>query len=183
VGGLQDGNCPLTPDPESALSPTFDLLAALAAIAGIFVGFGSLVALSEDTDAGAEEIHMVRSVVAIGLLTLVGALIPLGLAGFGLGDRALWGWSGAAFLSLIWFGLLHPTNRPVLATMIRTDPKAALFFWLVLEPPIQIPLVLCILGIFLPYAHALYTLAVVLNLFQCAQTLVQVVYGRVERAT
>jgi hypothetical protein len=164
------------------LSSTFDLLASLAGIAGIFVGFGALVVLSDDSDATAAELHMVRAMVSIGLITLVGALIPLGLGGFGLEERELWGWSGAAFLSVIWFGLLHPTNRPVLVTMLRTDRRAALFFWLVLEPPIQVPLLLCVLGIFLPYASALYTIAVVVNLFQCAQTLVQVVYSRVGRA-
>jgi hypothetical protein len=161
------------------MSPVVDLLVSLAAIAGIFVGFGALVVLSEDSNAPVAELHMVRSVVAIGLLTLVGALIPLALWGFGLSDRWLWGISGGLFLTLIWFGLLHPTNRPVLAAMIRTDPRAALFFWLVLEPPIQIPLLLCVFGVFPQHAYALYTVAVVLNLFQCAQTLVQVVYMRV----
>jgi len=67
--------------------------------------------------------------------------------------------------------------------MIRNDPRAALVFWLVLEPPIQVPLVLCVLGIFPQHAQALYTLAVVVNLLQCAQTLVQVVYGRVDRTS
>jgi hypothetical protein len=166
----------------SQLSPTSDLLAALAGIAGIFVGFGALVVLSDDSAATTEELHMVRAVVSIGLITLVGALIPLGLGGFGLEDRQLWGWSSAAFLAVIWFGLLHPTNRPVLATMFRTNLRAALFFWLVLEPPIQVPLLLGVFGVFSSHASALYIVAVVLNLFQCAQTLVQVVYIRVNRA-
>jgi hypothetical protein len=164
------------------LSPTFDLLAALAAIAGIFVGFGALVVLSDDSDATTPELHMVRAVVSIGLITLVGALVPLGLGGFGLEERELWGWSSAVFLGVVWFGLLHPTNRPVLVTMFRTDLRAALFFWLVLEPPIQVPLVFGVLGIFPAHAAAVYTVAVVVNLFQCAQTLVQVVYARVGRA-
>lgn len=164
------------------MSPALDLLAALAGIAGIFVGFGALVVLAEDHEATKHELHMVRAVVAIGVLTLVGALIPLGLSGFDLGARALWGWSSAAFFGLIWFSLLHPTNRPVIVTMIRTDLRAALFFWLVLEPPIQIPLVLVIFGVSPRFAPALYTVAVVINLLQCAQTLVQVVYLRVERS-
>ena len=163
------------------MSPVVDLLASLAAIAGIFVGFGALVVLSDDSESTVGELHMVRSVVTIGLLTLVGALIPLGLGEFGLGDRTLWGWSGGLFLALIWFGLLHPANRPVHA-MVRTDPRAAAFFWLVLEPPIQVPLLFCVFGIFPQHAAAFYTLAVVLNLFQCAQTLVQAVYMRVERS-
>ena len=63
------------------MSSTADLLGALAGIAGIFVGFGALVVLGEDDDATAPELHMVRGVVTIGLLTLVGALVPLGLGG------------------------------------------------------------------------------------------------------
>ena len=65
--------------------------------------------------------------------------------------------------------------------MIRTDPKSAAFFWLVLEPTIQIPLALNILGILPRYAPAFFTTAVIINLFQCATTLGQVVYLRVNR--
>lgn len=164
------------------MDPIFEILVALAGIAGVFVGFGALVVLSEHDDAVASEMHMVRSVVTIGLLTLVGALVPVALGSFGVDDRLLWGWSGGAFLVLIWFGLLHPTNRPVLATMMRADLKASLFFWLILEPLIQLPLFLCMFGILTQYAHAFYMIAVVINLIQCAQTLIQVVYARVERA-
>ena len=138
--------------------------------------------LSEHNDAAASEVHMVRSVVTIGLLTLVSALVPVALGSFGVGDRMLWGWSGGAFLFLIWFGLLHPTNRPVLAAMMRADLKVSLFFWLVLEPLIQVPLFLCVFGVLPQYALGFYMIAVIINLIQCAQTLIQVVYARVERA-
>lgn len=120
------------------MDPVFEIFVALAGIAGIFVGFGSLVVLSEHDDAVVPELHMVRSVVSIGLLTLVGALVPVAVASFGVDGRLLWGVSGGAFLALIWIGLLHPTNRPGLATMMRSDVKASLFFWLVLEPLIQV---------------------------------------------
>jgi len=43
------------------MSPVVDLLASLAAIAGIFVGFGALVVLSKDSDSTVPELHMVRS--------------------------------------------------------------------------------------------------------------------------
>jgi hypothetical protein len=51
----------------------------------------------------------------------------------------------------------------------------------VLEPMIQVPLLLAILGMFPQHAAAFYVLAVVINLLQCAQTLVQTVYARVAR--
>jgi hypothetical protein len=98
------------------MSPVFDLLASLAAIAAIFVGFGTLVVLSEDSNAPVAELHMVRSVVAIGLLTLVLALIPLALWDFGLSDRWLRRISDGLFLTLIWFGLLLPQ-------IARTSPR------------------------------------------------------------
>ena len=163
------------------MSPIFEILLALASIAGVFVGFGALVVLSDHGAARISEMHSVRAVVLIGIITLVGALMPVGLGSFELSDRVLWGWSGGAFLVLIWFSLTHSTNRPVLLTMMRTDLKASLFFWLVLEPPIQIPLLFCIFGTFPQHAPAFYVVAVVVNLFQCALTLVQVVFARVQR--
>ena len=69
----------------------FEIYVALAGIAGVFVGFGALVVLSDHDDDDVSEMHMVRSVVAIGLLTLVGALVPVGLGSFGIEGRLLWG--------------------------------------------------------------------------------------------
>jgi hypothetical protein len=39
-----------------------------------------------------------------------------------------------------------------------------------------------VFGVFPQHASAFYSVAVVLNLFQCTQTLVQVVYMRVDRS-
>ena len=75
---------------------TSDLLVSLAGIAGVFVGFGALVALTENNEARIEELHLVRNVVVVGLLTLVAALLPVAIGAFGVGDRALWGWAAGA---------------------------------------------------------------------------------------
>jgi len=64
----------------------------------------------------------------------------------------------------------------------RTVSRGALSFWLILEPPIQNPLLLYVFGVYRQHAPALYTVAVVLDLFQCARTLVQVVNMRVARS-
>lgn len=66
------------------MNPSFDLLVSLAEIAGVFVGFGALIVLSQQVEEGSPERHMVRQVVVIGLLTLVGALLPVGIAQFGV---------------------------------------------------------------------------------------------------
>jgi hypothetical protein len=163
------------------VTESFDLLSSLAEIAGIFIGFGALIVLSGEKDEDPVEMGMVRQVVVSGLVTLVGALIPIGIAQFGIESGLLWRISGGCFLGVIWFAILHPTSRPLLINQFRNDPRAAAFFWFVLEPPIQVPLVLALLGTFPARASGLYTIAVVVNLVQGAQLLAQVVYARVER--
>lgn len=165
------------------MTESFDLMSSLAQIAGIFIGFGALIVLSGEKDEDPVEMGMVRQVVVSGLVTLVGALIPIGVAQFGIESVLLWRISGACFFGVIWFAILHPTSRPLLVNQFRNDRKAAAFFWFVLEPPIQIPLVLAILNTFPERASGLYTIAVVVNLVQGAQLLAQVVYARIERTS
>ncbi len=163
------------------MNHNFDLLSSLAEIAGVFIGFGALIVLSGKADDDAPELGMMRQVVVIGLVTLVGALIPVGIAQFGVEGEVLWRVSSASFFGLIWYAILHPTSRPLIIAQIRTDRRAAAFFWLVLEPPIQIPLILAMLGLFPEKAAGFYTVAVVVNLVEGAQLLAQVTYARVAR--
>jgi hypothetical protein len=165
------------------VNTNFDLLSSLAEIAGVFIGFGALIILSGKGDDDAPEAAMVRQVVAIGLLTLVGALVPVGLAQVGLEGLVLWRASSAIFFGLIWYSILHPTSRRLIMAQMRTAPRSAAFFWLVLEPPIQVPLILVMLGLFPERASGLFTLAVVVNLVECAQLLAQVTYARVARTS
>ena len=51
------------------------------------------------------------------------------------------------------------------------------FMWVMLEVPIQASLILVIFGFFAPLAPALYTAALVLNLFQAAAAMGQLVFG------
>ena len=164
------------------MNPTFDLLVSLAEIAGVFVGFGALIVLSQQVEEGSPEQHMVRQVVVIGLLTLVGALLPVGIAQFGVEGSLLWRWSAAGFFALIWFSLLHPSSWPQLVSQARTNPRAAAFFWIVLETPIQVPLILAIFGLFPAKAAGFYTVAVVVTLIEAAQLLAQIVYARVAKS-
>ena len=164
------------------MGASFDLLSSLAEIAGVFVGFGALIVLSGRADDNVPELGMVRQVVVVGLVTLVGALIPIGIAQFGVEGNLLWRVSSACFFGLIWFTILHPTSRPLIIAQIRTDPRSAAFFWLVLEPPIQVPLILAMLGLFPSNAAGFYIIAVLVNLVEGAQLLAQVTYARVARS-
>jgi len=62
--------------------PEFDLLISLSGIAGIFIGFGALITVS--TPNNSIILGMLRDIVSVGLLTLVGSLIPVLLGSYGI---------------------------------------------------------------------------------------------------
>ena len=53
----------------------------------------------------------------------------------------------------------------------------AAFFWILLEIPIQLPLLLVLLGLWPQQDMALYTTSLVFNLFQAAYVLAQLVHA------
>jgi len=157
------------------MNPEFDLFISLSAIAGIFIGFGALITISTPNDK--MTLGLLRGIVSVGLLTMVGCLIPVLLGRYGIENYSLWRWSSGTFLSLIWFALLHPAARQVLLAQFKLNLKAALFFWIVVEIPIQLPLILTIFGVYPDLHPAFYTTAIILNLVQGGILLVQIVYA------
>ena len=163
------------------MDANLSILLDLAGVAGIFVGFGSLIIFFSGDQAAEGDLHMIRAVATGGLLALIAALLPVLFSGLGLEGRALWATCSAISLSTIWFTILHPTFRPVIISQLRHDRAAAAFFWIFLEVPIQLPLILILFGAFNSYAAGLYVASVVIHLFESAQLLVQVVYARVKK--
>jgi hypothetical protein len=158
----------------------FDLFLSIAEIAGIFVGFGALISLLGDRQAmGRVALNIV---ISIGLVVLVAALIPVALSHYGLTDRALWSWSSGAFLVICWTAILAPLRDSKTRTAIKDDtktsPVVAAVFWVLLEIPIQVPLVLAVFGVAPPLARAFYVTSLVLNLFQAAFLLGRLVFAR-----
>ena len=67
-----------------------ELFMGLAGIAGVFVGFGALIAVRSGGLSDAFEVTYVRFVVWIGMLTVVAALAPVTLGPYGLGEHEVW---------------------------------------------------------------------------------------------
>jgi hypothetical protein len=157
-----------------------DLFLSIAEIAGVFVGFGALISFTSDRSPEARS--ALRGIVTIGLLVLAAALLPVALARYGLTDRTLWGWSSVGFLLLIWTALtrlfLDPEQRAWMRTDAKVNPALTMFFWVFLEVPIQVPLVLALLGVAPTLAPAFYVTALVLNLFEAAFLLARLVLAR-----
>ncbi len=151
----------------------YSIYISLASIAGIFVGFAALITASDDDNSPA----LIKGIVNIGMLTLAGALIPVLLTEFGIKGELMWRLSSALFFSLIWFSLLHPTTRKFLVIQFKMDLKAALFFWIFIEIPIQLPLVLAMIGAFPSIHNAFFITSIILNLIQAGYLLVQFVHA------
>lgn len=165
------------------MSQDFNFLITIAQIAGVFVGFGALISATGRNGNDAAQIGQIRAVVTIGLVVIVAALIPVGLGHYyQLTGHTLWALCSIVFLILSWsvtiFSLKLPENRKLTVTWVRASPSMAVFFWLLLEIPMQLPLILTILGLFPHLESAFYFTALVLNVFQAAFVLAQFVYSQ-----
>ena len=159
-----------------------NLFIALAEIAGVFVGFGALISVTRRAEIAPYQLGLIRAVVTIGLVVIVAALIPVSLDRYGVTGHDLWLVSSLAFLVLIWavifISLRRRENRALTRSRARANPVAAAIFWLLLEVPMQLPLVLAVLGPYPDLEPAFYATALVLNLFEAAFVLAQLVYSQ-----
>lgn len=83
---------------------------SLAEIAGVFVGFGALIAVRSGGPRELDEVAYMRTVVAMGLLTVVAALAPVTLGRYELTEHQVLALSGA--LALVGFlGMIAVSAR------------------------------------------------------------------------
>ena len=159
----------------------FDLFLSIAEIAGVFVGFGALISLMRGREIEAGERIWVLGVVTNGLCVLVAALIPVGLGQFGLVDRGLWAWSSGAYLLITWVGWWAAFRNPEIRDQVKSEaatrPASVIVFLVLFEVPIQFALALALVGVLPALAGPFYKVALVLNLFQSALLLAQLVYA------
>lgn len=164
------------------MTQDFSLLITIAQIAGVFVGFGALISVTGKSGIDASQLGQIRAVVTIGLVVIVAALIPVGLGRYGVTGHTLWSLCSLVFLVLSWsvtlYSLKRQENRQLTFTRAKANPIMALFFWILLEVPMQLPLILAVIGIYPALEPAFYITALVLNVFQAAFVLAQFVYSQ-----
>ena len=159
------------------------LFIAIAEIAGVFVGFGALISVTRRIEIEAAQLARIRGLVTMGLGIIVAALIPVGLNLYGVTDHNLWFLSSLIFFSLNWVVIIlsfrDPVNRELMKTETRSNPVITVLFWLSLEVPFQVILVLTMLGLYPHLEPAFYTTALLFFLFQAAFALTLLVYSQV----
>lgn len=161
-----------------------DLFMELAGIAGVFVGFGALIAVRGGGASGAFEIAYMRGVVSYGLLAIVAALTPVTLGRYSLGEHQTWALSSVVVL----VGLVAMTALNASTPEYRDETAVATRSrWLLVLAMVGIaflmlaaalaPIVI-LLGAAPDLEAALYFTAVVVTLLFGAWFLLQMVFRR-----
>lgn len=166
-----------------------DLFLELAGIAGVFVGFGALIAVRSGGATGREEVGYTRGMVSIGVLAVVAALAPGTLGRYDLAEHQVWALSSAVTLGglLVTFAAMARTPEyranwaaEIEAARTGKHPRwfviadraaTALYSLAVLLTPIII-----VLGVAPDFDAALYYTLVVLILIGAAWLLLALVY-------
>ena len=87
-----------------------ELLVPLAEIAGVFVGFGALIAVRSGGPTEPLEVAPMRMMVSLGMLAVAGGLVPSTLGHFGLTEHEVWALSSAMVLAG-WLAVLVASLR------------------------------------------------------------------------
>jgi hypothetical protein len=164
-----------------------ELLIALAEIAGVFVGFAALISVRGAGTSEAHEVTFIRVVVWTAVWVVIAALAPVVISRYDITGHELWLVSSLVVLALfhvMWIASRRtPEHKVDMASYPRTMIVEYTFLMGLLMVPMNIALILVVLGLFPDQEPALYLTAVVLVLFLGASVLLSLVYSQGRRQT
>ncbi len=168
-----------------------ELLIPMAEIAGVFVGFGALIALRSGGPTDPREVAPMRAVVSVGMVTVVAALAPGVFGRFDLAEHAVWALSsvvGFVGWNLVWVASLRtPEYRASWKAEIAEQRTGSRSRWvaavewvayvLLMALMTVIPVII-IVGLVPELEAALYYAVVVLLLLAAGWTLLGLVFAQ-----
>jgi hypothetical protein len=164
-----------------------DLLLSLAGIAGVFVGFGALIAVRSGGPSEVDEVAPMRTVVAMGMMTIIAALAPVTLGRYDLTDHQVWALSSAlalvGFLGMIAVSARTPEYRAgwamsVAAARLTPGDVVAWAIYGLYMIVLGLTPIIIMLGVAPDLEAALYFTYVVLILLGAGWTLLDLVFSR-----
>jgi hypothetical protein len=164
--------------------PDVDLLLSLAEIAGVFVGFGALIAVRSTGPRKPYEVAPIRGVLGFGVATIIAALAPVTIGRYDLTDHQVLALSSVVVLvAYIGLASIHRRSAEVRATepiwreaLSRTSAilESVAYVFVVGAP--LIALVVIALGLAPQLEAALYFTVVVLFLVQPTWILLSIAF-------
>jgi len=160
-----------------------DLFMELAGIAGVFVGFGALIALRSGGASEPQEVSPVRVTVAAGMMTIIGALAPVALGLYDLSAHQVWVLS-SVLVVLGMFGITFkhirsPEYKAYAASgRLRPSDAVGLVAWILLVGGMLLAPVIIVLGLAPDLEAALYFTVLVLILVLAVWALMSLVFAQ-----
>ena len=162
-----------------------ELFLSLAEIAGVFVGFGALIAVRSGGESDPFEVGPMRGVVLAGMMTIIAALAPVTLGRYDLTVHQVLALSSV--LVLVSYSVLamihrHTPEYAVVSATLSERSQGIQLAERVASVPIMggpiIALIVIVLGVAPELETALYFTVVVLLLVQAAWTLLWLVFSQ-----
>jgi hypothetical protein len=159
-----------------------EMFLSLAEIAGVFVGFGALIALRGSSPGDPFDVLMIGMVVWVAIAVVIMALAPVAVSGLGVAGHALWLVCSVIALVVFFAGdsvveRVSSERRAFLAAAPlkrrwRQELAAGVVTWI----PATLLLVLVVLGVLPEQEGGLYFLAAALFLLLAALLLLSTVF-------
>jgi hypothetical protein len=158
-----------------------ELFLSLAEIAGVFIGFGALIAVRTGGATSTVDVVGIGMVVFLATIVAVMSLVPVAMSRFGAAGHGLWFWCSVGALLLWWGGdeVIIRTSRErrryMAGAPLRVRWRGELIaaaVWL----PANVALVLVVLGVLPAQEAALYFAAAALFLLTDALMLLMMVF-------
>jgi len=164
-----------------------DLFMELAGIAGVFVGFGALIAVRSGSSTEAAEVLGIRWLVSVAMWVVVAALTPVIVSRYGPAGHEIWLVCSLVALAM-WVAVLvvnglSPEYRLEVARASRAQILGEEALGALLYVPMLGALILVALGLVPDQEPALYLTAVALGLFLGALSLLILVLSQRRPAT
>jgi uncharacterized membrane protein len=161
-----------------------DLFMELAGIAGVFVGFGALIAVRNGGASEPQEVAPVRVTVGFGVMAVIGALAPVTLSEYDLTDHEVLALSSAlVVVGLLGVSFMHvrsPEYKAYAASWERSTPGdlVEVVAWVLLVGGMALAPIVIVLGVAPGVEAALYFTVLVLILLLAAWALMSLVFAQ-----
>jgi len=161
-----------------------DLFLELAGIAGVFVGFGALIAVRSGGASEPQEVSPVRITVATGVAAIVAALTPVALSRYDLDDHQVLALSSVlvlvGLLGIMFIHVRSPEYKAYSASWERLGPSAVVgaVAWVLWAGAMMLAPIVIMLGVAPDLEAALYFTVLVLILVMAAWALMSLVFAQ-----
>ena len=161
-----------------------DLLLQLAGSAGVFVGFGALISVRSGGASEPGEVSPMRIVVAMGVITIIGALAPVTLGRYDLTDHQVLALSSVLVLvSILGISFIHVRSAEYReyavasrSERLRAVDVIGIAAWVLLIGAMVVAPIVIVLGVAPELEAALYFTVLVLILLLAVWSLMSLVF-------